>query len=215
MSVALTPAPPRAASRGYDRSSLSGDYLVMIPDQTSEDFERDAPEDRFCEFFHGTIYMPSPVSDRHQDLVGFLFDVLNGFRHVGRPEVPIIVRSGPAVLRLSEGQKPEPDVFVRPRDVDHPKALLVIEVISRSYKKYDLEFKAAEYRNAGIPEVWYVDEHARTLYVDRKVGESYERTAHTTGRLDSTALPRFWIEVDWLWAEPLPNPRECLDRILA
>jgi hypothetical protein len=30
----------------------------------------------------------------------------------------------------------------------------------------------------------------------------------------SAALPGFWLEADWLWAEPLPDDLECLRLIL-
>jgi Uma2 family endonuclease len=141
--------------------------------------------------------------------------LLNGFRWSGRSEVPIQVLTGPAVLRLSEEQKPEPDVFVRPLELDEPRALLVIEVLSKSHKKYDLEFKAREYQDAGLPEIWYVDDVSHALHIDRKAGDRYQRTTHTTGRVESSALPGFWIDVAWLWLANLPNPRECLQRVLA
>ena len=37
----------------YDRSSLVGDFMVMIDDQTEEEYLRRCPEGRFCEFIDG------------------------------------------------------------------------------------------------------------------------------------------------------------------
>lgn len=196
----------------FDRSSFRGDFLVVIPDQTSEDFERDAPDHRFCEYFHGAIYMPSPVSRRHQEQALFLADIVNGLRWT--KGLPINVLLGPAVLRLSVEQKPEPDLFVIPLGGDESHALLVLEIVSKSHKNYDLEFKAREYREAGVPEIWYVDDHTHTLHVDRKVETGYERLILATGRVVSASLPGFWVDLAWLWADPLPNPRECLALIL-
>lgn len=34
------------------------------------------------------------------------------------------------------------------------------------------------------------------------------------GRLQSSALPEFSIEVGWLWQRPLPSKIECADEIL-
>ncbi len=200
----------------YNRSSFDGDFLIVIPDQTTEDFELYAPETQFCEYIDGTIYMPSPVSINHQEDVGFLYYLLSGFdaeRGSGN------VLMGPAVLRLTEQRKPEPDVFVvapgeDPESVGF-KTLLVIEVLSPSNRAHDLERKAAIYREAGIPEVWYLDHRDRVLIVDRKAGETYSRERFTEGILQTVALSGFWIDVSWLWADPLPNRRRCLETILA
>ena len=111
----------------YDRSSLNGDYMVMIAGQTAEDFEKYAPEMQYCEYFDGIVYMPSPVVDRHQEQIGFLFHLLDGFR-CERGCGQILM--GPAVLRLTPEWKPEPDIFVRtPANAPPPQplALLVVE----------------------------------------------------------------------------------------
>jgi len=209
--------PDDVSARGiYDRTSLQGDFMVMIAGQTSEDFERHAPESQYCEYINGIVYMPSPVSDRHQDQVGFLFHLLDGFR-CERDDIGA-VRMGPAVLRLSDEWKPEPDIFVRPSDEGdrhQPPALLVIEILSRSTRDHDLGLKLSIYRDAGIPEIWLFDERDRAVIVERHVGDGYQRLRVVQGHLHSTAIPGFWIDVAWLWDNPLPNPRRCLAMILA
>jgi Uma2 family endonuclease len=217
VALPVEPAPPED---WYDRSSLTGDYLVMIADQTPEDFERYAPESRFCDYIDGIVYMPSPATDQHQDRVGFLFDLLNGL-HCERGTG--VVRLGPAVLRLSEMRKLEPDVFVLPAPGEHaaevgppqPPAMLVIEVLSKSTRTHDLQTKSAVYREAGIPEIWFVDDRNRVIHAERKVGAEYVQESYSQGPLVCLALPGFWLDVSWLWADPLPNPRQCLETILA
>jgi Uma2 family endonuclease len=211
--------PDEAPPERYDRSSLPGDYMVTIEGQTPEAWEQHAPEWGFCEYIDGVVYMPSPVSDRHQELSGFLFVLLDGFRHergLGK------VLTGPAVLRLSPWRKPEPDVFVRPTPEqaapggpypDAP-ALLVVEVLS-SNRAHDLKRKARVYRRAGIPELWYVDDAGRRVLVERRRRLRYRREEFRAGRLECPPLPGFWIDVGWLWDDPLPNPRRCLEAILA
>ena len=34
------------------------------------------------------------------------------------------------------------------------------------------------------------------------------------GRISSTVLPGFWIDVDWLWQEALPYTVRCLRALL-
>lgn len=197
----------------FDRSSFEGDFPVLIPCQTSEDFELYASERQRCEYFDGVIYMPSPVTDRHQLFVGFFFDLFNGFqleRGIGT------ILMGPGVLRLSDDHKPEPNVFIRPTGADEwdPRALLVVEILSTN-RAYDLEFKRAIYEQAGIPEVWYVDDRDKALIVIRKEGDSYRMEHLTEGIVVVPSVPGLWINVSWLWSKPLPSPRRCLETILA
>lgn len=123
---------------------------------------------------------------------------------------------GPAVLRLDEEHKPEPALFVRPAAADSPhKALLVVEVLSPSNRWYDLDFKSEFYRSAGLPEVWYVDGRDRVLVVDRTDPGGSRRDRVEGGPVVAAHLPGFWVDAAWLWADPLPNPRRCLEAILA
>lgn len=201
----------------YDRSSLRGDYMVMIAGQTADDFEKYAPEKQFCEYFDGIVYMPSPVTHRHQEQSGFLFHLLDGFRcerGVGS------VLTGPSVLRLAPEWKPEPDIFVRPpADAPDPQppALLVVEFLSPSTRDHDLGLKRKIYRQVGIPNIWTVDDRDRALFVERRHAQSgqYDQERLTKGPLAVPAIPGFWIDVAWLWADPLPNARRCLELILA
>jgi Uma2 family endonuclease len=169
----------------FNRSSFEGDFLVTIPGQTAGDFEEYAPEMQFCEYVAGTIYMPSPVSDEHQELVLFLAFLFGDFadRQPGRWQV----LAGPAVLRLTPERFLEPDLFLRLRESGpgSPPALFVLEILSPSNRAYDLEWKSAFYQEAGIPEVWYVDPRDQAVVVDRKADRGYSRE-----RLDTGSCPR-------------------------
>jgi Uma2 family endonuclease len=199
----------------YDRSSLTGDFMVMIADQTPEDFERRAPESRICEYFDGIVYMPSPATDRHQEIVGFVYSLLDGLhweRGTGR------VLTGPAVLRLRDEWKPEPDIFVRPpgdREEGTGRAVLVVEIISRSTRSHDLKLKLPIFREAAIPEIWTIDPARRSIIAEQRIESAYRRIEIGEGRLASNSLPGFWLDVSWLWSDPLPNPRRCLESILS
>ena len=112
---------PTPSEHWYDRSSLDVAAVVTIEDQTEEDFFRYAPENRFCEFIDGVVYMPSPVSIRHQELVFFLLSLLAGYRDERGGGT---VMMGPAVLRVVPGRDLEPDIFVTPPGAGryHPAA---------------------------------------------------------------------------------------------
>lgn len=204
----------------YDRSSLRGDFMVMIPDQTEEEYFRRCPENTFCEFIDGVVYLPSPVSTRHQFEVQFLALLLQLFveeRHAG------IVLTGPAALKLRPDCVVEPDIFILPPGgeaqihgvyCDLP-ALVVVEVLSRSNRSYDLKQKAAQYREAKVAEAWFVDDRDRVLIVHRRTNRGYKTMKLQSGTYRSQALPGFWLDVSWLWATPRPNALRCLEAILA
>jgi Uma2 family endonuclease len=88
-------------------------------------------------------------------------------------------------------------------------------VLSPSTRDYDLEDKRPAYHEAGVGEIWFVDLENRQVIVDRKARRGYSEEVVARGRLHSQELPGFWIEAAWLWADPLPDDLECLEKILA
>jgi Uma2 family endonuclease len=219
---ARAPAGDAERLKVYDRSSLRGDFMVTIPDQSEEDFFLYAPEKRFCEFIDGVIYMPSPVGVRHQEVLQFLFLLLDGyFKERDRRKV----LTGPAVLKLRPGRNFEPDIFVLPVEAAARgqirkhyctgPATLIVEVLSESTRFHDLEYKTILYREDATDEIWLVDGQNRLLLVERRVGEGYQTRQIEAGLYRSSAIPSFWIDVSWLWANPLPDYRRCLKMILA
>ncbi len=204
----------------YDRSSLRGDFLVLIPDQSEEEFLRRWPERPRCEFIDGTVYMHAEATNEHQFDVQFLLILIGMYdavRDVG------VILTGPAALRLRDGCYLEPDLFVMPRgfvrDVGDkttaPPALLVVEVLSRSTRNYDLRDKAALYREADAADYWIIDGRDKVVIVDRRAADGRESLRVESGPLRSSGLPGFWIDVDWLWADPRPNLMRCFELILA
>jgi Uma2 family endonuclease len=91
---------------------------------------------------------------------------------------------------------------------------LVYEVLSASTRDDDLEDKRPAFRQAGVEELWFIDFHNQEVIVDRKARRRYRETILTEGRLKSAALPGFWVDVEWLWAEPMPGVMDCLQEIL-
>ncbi|GIX46141.1 MAG: hypothetical protein KatS3mg131_0352 [Candidatus Tectimicrobiota bacterium] len=198
-------------------------YLLRIGGWTEERYFAEAPETRLAEFEDGDLIVPSPANIRHQDLVRFLTFLLCGFlsaRGLGK------VFNGPAVVRLRPGLDYEPDIFVVLREHLHRLEAqyfsgapdLVVEVISPGGRNYDLRTKAQHYRTHGVPEYWAVDPEACELYqhlLPADPAAPYACRVYASGRLASAVLPGFWLEVSWLWQEPLPAEKPLLDRLLA
>jgi Uma2 family endonuclease len=199
-----------------DGRELDEPFLLRITGWTEERFFAEAPESRIWEFKDGEVIVPSPAGTHHQDIVLFLTILLAGYtetKGLGK------VYNGPAVLRLRPGLLKEPDIFFVPREDEHRispthvegSAPLVIEVISPSTRRYDLEEKSKDYDEAGVLEYWAVDsERCRVLV---------HRGGHTevwdSGKLESIAVPGFWVQAEWLWQDPLPGALTKLREILA
>lgn len=199
-----------------------GPYLLYLGGWTEERYFAEAPETWFVEFADGELIVHSPASFRHQNITWFLGSLLRNYvdaKGLGT------VLGGPMVVRLCPGLDYEPDIFFvtneqlpqleRQRFSGSPA--LVVEVLSESTRNYDLRTKAANYYQYGVPEYWAIDTTRQVLLQHLRSPESasaYTVTEFSAGRLESQTVPGFWIEVSWLWAEPLPSSFECLRAIL-
>jgi Uma2 family endonuclease len=163
--------------------------------------------------------MHSPASDRHEDLFRFLLTLVSAYldeRGGG------IVRGSRYPMRLDPRWSPEPDLLVVRSARRHlvgktrleGPADLVVEIASDSDPGLDVREKLPRYREAGIEEIWLVDHFEGTVRVETKAASGYESRTLTAGRLASAVIPGFWIEVAWLWQEPLPSTMGCLREVL-
>jgi len=125
-------------------------------------------------------------------------------------------------MRLDERWSPEPDLLVVREERQHllqkqyldGPADLVIEIVSEGDPRYEVREKLPRYREAGIPEIWLIDPLTQTVLAERREPDGYVETRLGSGRLSSTVVPGFWIEVGWLWQERLPSTLACLQQIL-
>ena len=185
---------------------------------TEDEFYR-LDEDSNLEYLDGRLWVRESASNRHEDLFRFLLTLLGGFldeRGGG------IVRGSRYPMRLDEHWSPEPDLLVvRAEHVDRVKptrlegpADLVIEIASPSTRKREMRMKLPRYREAGIPEIWRVVPSEQVVEVAVKGPEGYATSLHHSGRLTPAVVPGFWLDVEWLWADPLPSTLACLRQIL-
>jgi Uma2 family endonuclease len=207
-------------------TTASGDeprepYMLRVAGWTENRYFNQASETRIVEFEDGELVMHSPAGVRHQRIVRFLTVLLSTYvRSRGLGDI----LNGPAVVRLRPGLDYEPDVFFGPtaqlrrfgdQYFSGPPAL-VVEVVSAGTRRHDLQTKAANYHEHRVKEYWAVDVGNRTLVRHRHrsgAATRYGVTRHTKGRVASSAIPGFWLDVSWLWQEPLPAELECVEQI--
>lgn len=197
---------------------LDPPFVLIKPAVGEEEFYRLEGEDSDWEYLDGRLVL-SPSSDLHEALFGFLLVLLQGFLDVRGGAV---VRGSRYPMRLDERWSPEPDLMVvrdehrhrmTPRRLEGP-ADWVIEIASEADPKFDLREKLPRYREAGIEEIWFLDPFLRTLRVETRTAEGYKAAIISSGRIASTVVPGFWIDVDWLWQLELPSVNVCLGEIL-
>lgn len=193
---------------------LPAPYLLRHYAATEQDFEELAHEDLKCEFIDGVLIVHSPATFSHEDRVAFLVTLLrlfvanrslgwvsgsNTLMQLGRrrfcPDV--------SFLASGHGDRIRDERIVGPAD-------LVVEMISKSTRDYDLGEKRGAYREGRVPEIWLIDPERRQFIADVLEGDAYASATLPTGGFTSAVLPGLTIQVDWFWTDPLPNPLECL-----
>jgi Uma2 family endonuclease len=197
---------------------LEPPFLLVKPGVREDEFYALAGEDSDWEYLDGRLVM-SPASDRHEDLFSFLMVLLRGFLEERRAGV---VRGSRYPMRLDERWSPEPDLLVVREERRHlltPQRLegpadLVIEIASEGDPGLDAREKLPRYQKASIPEIWLIDPFAQAVTAAIRTEDGYRAERHREGRLASRVLPGFWLDVAWLWQEPLPPTLACLRQIL-
>jgi Uma2 family endonuclease len=198
--------------------SLEPPYLIVKPGISEEEFYRLADEDSDWEYLDGRIVMHSPASNRHENIFRFLLTLLSVYLDEKKGGM---VRGSRYPMRLDPTWSPEPDILVvrenrrhlmTPRRLEGP-ADLVIEIASESDPKLDYREKLPRYRQAGIEEMWIINPFENEVLSEMQTTAGYTAQTLSSGRLESTVLPGFWIEVSWLWQEDLPSTLSCLQEI--
>ena len=177
-----------------------------------EEFLERIDENPHVEWVDGEIIEMSPISDRHEDLSGFLKPLV---RHFAEAYNLGVVRGEPFQMKPAlslPGRAPD-FFFVATAHLDRLRSTylegpadLVVEIISPESRAWDRGDKFSEYEAAGIPEYWLLDpirEQAEFYQLDP--GGIYRPAAlDAQGRYQSVVLPGLWLQVSWLWQTPLP-----------
>ena len=156
----------------------------------------------------GNLMGMQPVSDDHGD--GMLF-LASSMRHYAEEEDAGRVMPDGFAERLDEDTVRVPDVAFFKKDnlgkikPTHSEggADLVVEIVSPDSRNRDRGQKFFEYERAGVEEYWIVDPERRRAEFYRLREGAYEPVLpDAQGKLYSSALPGFFLRVDWLWNRP-------------
>jgi len=165
----------------------------------------------FAEWVDGEVQFRMPASLPHQSIVVFLCNLLNVFVNL-QMRGKILV--APFLMRLPlrpSGREPDllfvaTENFVRlHRTYLDGAADLAIEIVSPEGIERDYIDKKAEYAQNGVREYWCIDPDRQTVLFCQLTNEgTYREVMLSEGRYDSTTIEGFWLQVEWLWQEPLP-----------
>ena len=177
-----------------------------------EAFLERVDENSHVEWVDGEVIEMSPISERHEDVSGFLKPLL---RHFAEARQLGIVRGEPYQMKPAlhlPGRVPD-FFFVATAHLDRLRSTylegpadLVVEIISPESRVRDRGDKFFEYEAGGIPEYWLLDPIREQAEFYQLNENGIYRTVPTDkdGRYYSAVLPGLWLQVDWLWQTPLP-----------
>jgi Uma2 family endonuclease len=146
---------------------------ISVPRYTVDDLENFPDDGNRYELLDGVLLVTPAPGLPHQLIATRLSTQLS--IAVALPGHAHVV--GPGAISVPPGTQLEPDILVFParyspdtKWVDVHEHWLAVEVISRSSRMYDREFKRDAYFALGVAEVWLVDFRAHAVEVCRKRG---------------------------------------------
>jgi Uma2 family endonuclease len=132
----------------------------------------------FVEYIDGCIQVLPMPDIIHQFLIFFLHAFLRDWMKGNDPGALVV--GAPFKVFLRDGQYREPDVAMmlskhrhRSQKKSWNGADLVVEIISETNRRHDVETKRTEYAASGIPEYWIVDPENRRVTVLKLEGAAY------------------------------------------
>jgi Uma2 family endonuclease len=194
-------------------------YTIRVYGVSEGRFSEIVDEDTKAELLDGVMIVHSPATIEHDDLGGFVRTLMRVYARRRRRGKVL----GPdSLVHLKTCRLLVPDTYFvdKRRAPSHKiKAFegspnLALEVLSPSNRDLDLEDKRPAYRQARVPEIWLIDPEEEIVIIDRKRGRDYVTEVLAAGKAYSDVLAGFWLQVEWLWRDPLPDELDCLRAIL-
>ena len=146
---------------------------ISVPRYTIADLERFPNDGNRYELLDGVLLVTSAPSHAHQIIVNRLqLRLMEAVVIPGKGQVV-----GPGAITVPPKTQLQPDILVHPdrypidskwEDID--EHWLAVEVLSRSSRVYDREFKRDAYIALGVHEVWLVDRWTKQVEVSRARG---------------------------------------------
>ena len=150
---------------------------------TVRDYEA-IPEGIRVELIDGVIYDIDAPSFAHQLILGQVFSAMHRYRNIsGKKDCMPVMAPYDVQLDMDDRTMVQPDLLVvckkKGREVRkrlHGAPEFVMEVLSDSTRKKDMEDKRAKYSAAGVREYWIVDPDEQAILVYDFEGLNFPKT---------------------------------------
>ena len=183
---------------------LEGDYIIMKPGVSEEEFWGLANEDSDYELIDGVLIIHSPASEEHEDIFAHLTSILRFYLQeykLGK------LYGSRFVMRLSPKWNPEPDIMIiTPPNYNRigktrleGPADIVIEILSKATKETDMTKKLPKYLEAGVQEVWIIDPEEKEIKIITSQEELTWKGTQSEEFLTSKVLKDLKLQVKWIW----------------
>jgi Uma2 family endonuclease len=198
------------------RPASLADDLVTV-----DEFHALVEDGQKADLIDGVIHVASSDTLQNNDLNGFVYYLLRGYVAARRLGGKVVINR--YAFELTETRAPEPDVaYIRPERLELAEQRsmrggpdIAVEIVSRDSRTRDYVEKKQLYLEAGVPEYWLIDPLARRAEFLHLTLDRYEVIPLNRNRIfESGVLSGFWLDVEWLLADPLPNDYDCLQEIL-
>ncbi len=172
---------------------------AMAPPRTMLDLYRGLPEGTLCQLINNQLIMSPAPTENHQKVLDRIYRRLGDFiekNQLGE------VRVAPYDVYLGKRNVYQPDIlFVGNNNLSkiqsdglHGAPDLIIEILSSSTAKYDLEDKKEVYEQFGVLEYWIVDPSNKQVWGYQLVDKCYHGLATTAaGEINSFLLKTQFI----------------------
>jgi len=146
---------------------------ISVPRYTVEDLERFPEDGNRYELLDGMLLVTPAPNPSHQVVASRIKTRLS----IALGDKAHVV--GPGAIVLPPGTQLQPDILVLPSRFDpngkwqdFDEHWLAVEVLSRSSKVYDRDFKRDAYFALGVQRVWLVDRSTKSVDVCLAPGET-------------------------------------------
>ncbi len=171
------------------------------------------------DLINGVMKLEARVSIEHEEKFGFLFTLLVGY--VSKNDMGQVLGSR-TLVKINDRNGYEPDILfvskdrldiIKPHDIiEGPD--LVVEIISPSSRRDDRVAKFQGYEQVGVQDYWIIDPRYGLVEFYRMTDGRLSQVDPDDGIFRSEAVPGFWLNVGWLFADEPVSTFSALQEII-
>ncbi len=174
----------------------AGEYLYFVEGTLEDFYNLDEQKADFLE--EGILVMHSPASFNHEDIFGEIYAPMRLFakendlgKVLGSQFIIVLGerRFAPDIVFIS---KENPGEFSEVEFSGAPD--LLVEIVSKTTRSYDLKIKREIYREYQIKEIYFIDYLNKKLIVDALQGGKYVSHTLSEGEFASVVLKGFAVK---------------------